>query len=246
MRKILVSLLVLVLPSFIFAQAASEQSSGFVASTSWTASYAYLAGVDDITVIAPSSLRHPPEYELTASDIVTVQNADFFVSAGYERMMSTIQESIESDRRTDIHISTGNSRQNIAEQAEYIASFTGTTPRYDDYVDMVDSYITRIDEEGIDEVSVYCQAMLLPLAQDLGLNITGTFQGQLTASQIEAVMNGTYDVIIDNYHSPSMSALEGQCGTPVIQWRNFPETATPDALETMVRQNVESLLELYD
>ena len=76
-------MLSLLMAGGLYAQAAGEDTSSFVASTTWTAAFADLAGVDEITVIAPATLRHPPEYELVPSDIVTIQNARFFVSAGY-------------------------------------------------------------------------------------------------------------------------------------------------------------------
>ena len=135
-RTLIVIMLSLLMAEGLYAQAAGEDTSSFVASTTWTAAFADLAGVDDITVIAPATLRHPPEYELVPSDIVTIQNARFFVSAGYERMMSTIQEGIPSDDRVDIHITTENDRRNVALMADLIASYTGTDVRYEDYVEI--------------------------------------------------------------------------------------------------------------
>lgn len=242
MRKTAIAVLViLALCPVLFAQAASEETVSFVASTSWTASYADLAGVDDIRVIAPASLRHPPEYELVPSDIVAIQNADYFVSAGYERMMAAIQEGIPSDHRTDIHISTGNTVENITAQADLIASYTGTEVRYQDYVDMIEEARSTVQELGLDSLNVFCQNMLAPLALDIGLNVSATFQGELSASQIEEAVNADYDLIIDNYHSPSAAPLDGLVDCPVIVWRNFPETVGRGALESMVRQNLDTL-----
>lgn len=234
-----------VLLSSLFAQAAGEETASFVASTSWTASYADLAGVDDILVIAPATLRHPPEYELVPSDIAAIQNADFFVSAGYERMMQTIREGIPSDSRTDISISTGNSVDNIIAQADYIASFTGTEVRYQSYVDMIEEARAKVADLGLDQASVYIQTMLVQLAEDIGLNVAGTFQGQLSASQIQSAVDAGYDIIIDNFHNPSCAPLEGLVSCPIISWRNFPETTGRGALEAMVRENLEILYNAF-
>lgn len=246
MRRITAFLIAALCAACLFAQAAGEQSSSFVASTTWTASYADLAGVDDITVIAPSTLRHPPEYELVPSDIVTIQNADFFVSAGYERMMTTIQEGIPSEDRVDIHISTGNSLDNVITQAELIASYTGTTPRYEDYAALIEDARSQVAQLGLGELRVFCQGMLSSPAQDIGLNVTGTFSGELTPSQIEAVAAGEYDLVIDNYHNPSSAVLEDVAPCPIIMWRNFPTEEGRGALVDMVGQNIRSLVELYD
>ena len=42
-----------------------------VASTSWSAAFADIAGADEVESIAPVNLRHPPEYEITVSDTIT-------------------------------------------------------------------------------------------------------------------------------------------------------------------------------
>ncbi|MBR2107387.1 MAG: hypothetical protein IJ937_08980 [Treponema sp.] len=50
-----------------------------VASTSWVASIAELAGIDDVPTIAPVNLKHPPEYEIKPMDILKVSQADLFI-----------------------------------------------------------------------------------------------------------------------------------------------------------------------
>ncbi len=38
-----------------------KQEKKIVASTSWTAAFAFIAGADQVQIIAPASLQHPPE-----------------------------------------------------------------------------------------------------------------------------------------------------------------------------------------
>ena len=247
MKKLFCISLVLLLSMGLFAQAAREETPSLVASTSWTAAFADLAGVDDLIAIAPSNLSHPPEYELVPSDIVAIQSADYFVYAGYERMMNTISEGIVSEDRLDIKISTGNDRAKVIEQAELIASLTGTTPRYESYVAMLDEAEARVAELGLGSLRVLCHTMQTPLAEDLGLNVVATFGGnEVTASQIEAAANGAYDLIIDNVHNPISGPLAEVSDAKVVVWRNFPETVERNALENTVRANIEALLELYN
>ncbi len=56
---------------------AEAQGPKVVASTSWVAAFAKLAGATDITVIAPSNLQHPPDYDPKASDLEAVAD-DFW------------------------------------------------------------------------------------------------------------------------------------------------------------------------
>ena len=234
--------------SGLSAQASMESTAHTtVASTSWTAAFADLAGVDDIAVIAPSELRHPPEYELTPSDIIEIQNATFFIYAGYERMMTTIQEGIPSADRVDIAITTENDRQTVIEMAERIASYTGTAPRYEGYVETVNEGRRMVEELSLDELEVCCHTMQVPLAEDLGLNIVATFGGnELSAGQIQEAAESDYDLIIDNFHNPIASPLAEVSDAELVIWRNFPETSGRNALENMVRENIRALSELYD
>lgn len=234
--------------SGLSAQASMESTAHTaVASTSWTAAFADLAGVDDIAVIAPSELRHPPEHELTPSDIIEIQNATFFIYAGYERMMTTIQEGIPSGDRVDIAITTENDRQTVIEMAERIASYTGTTPRYEGYVETVNEGRRMVEELSLDELEVCCHTMQVPLAEDLGLNIVAIFGGnELSAGQIQEAAESDYDLIIDNYHNPVATLLAEVSDAELVIWRNFPETSGRNALQEMVKDNIDALSELYD
>lgn len=244
-KRTLPALLVaLCLAPGLFAQAASETTASTVASTTWTAAFADLAGVDDVTAIAPAELRHPPEYELVPSDMAALAKAGYFVYAGYERMMGTISEGVESETRVDIRITTENDRANVAEMAELIASHTGTTPRYESYVALIDEARARIAELGLGQIPVACHQMQVPLATDLGLNVVYTFGGnEVTASQIADAASSGWGLIIDNVHNPVSAPLEEVSGAPVAVWRNFPETIGRGALEDMARANIEALYE---
>ena len=76
MKKLSSVLILLLLATSVFANGKKDSSSTVnskeeqvvVASTSWTAAFADLAGIDNVTSIAPASLRHPPEYEVTVRD----------------------------------------------------------------------------------------------------------------------------------------------------------------------------------
>ena len=244
-RKLILGAMLLmaaILPLCASGAAEAVDSSSVIASTSWTAAFADLAGVDDVTALAPAELRHPPEYELTPSDIVRLQEADYFIAAGYERMMSTISEGITSPDRVDIRINTGNDRANVIEQAQLIASYTGTSPRYDSYVAMLDEAAARVASEGLDGLRVACHTMQTPLAQDIGLDIVHVFGGnEITPSDLQAASEGDWDLVIDNVHNPIAEPLAEVSGARYIVWRNFPEEVAPGALEATVRANIDQL-----
>ena len=79
-----------------------------VASTSWAAAFADIAGADEVESIAPVNLRHPPEYEITVSDVQKISESEVFIYAGFERMMKTLGSKVEN-KGTSIQITLDNS-----------------------------------------------------------------------------------------------------------------------------------------
>ncbi len=241
-------------PEEVAASSASHPPASIVASTSWTAAFADLGGLDDVAFIAPpATLTHPPEYEITVSDVVKINHADYFIFAGYERMMQSMGTSIKKDEGTMLQITTTNDIENVKKQAATIASITGTEEKSET---RLASYIATIEEGGakqaealgLTEVKVYCHAMQVYLAEDLGLQVAGTFgPGPVTAQQISEVSKGGYQIIIDNIHNPPIAGPLLEVSPPdtkLVVWRNFPESGgRGGSLESMVQANIQALLQ---
>ena len=219
-----------------------------VASTSWTASFADLGGVDYVTVIAPPSLVHPPEYEITVKDVQNISKADYFIFAGYERMMKSMGESIKGDTVQMVAIKTDNSLATVESQSKLIASAFGTEAeslqRVADYAQTLANGKTAVAAAGLQTKKVLCHTMQVYLAEELGLHIAGTFgPGPITAKQIADAAANHYDIIIDNVHNPVAAPLvEVSPASRLIVWRNFPENVGRGSLESMVQENIKALL----
>lgn len=252
----LVVFALLILSVALFAEGTTEKATtssasrtiSVIASTSWTAAFADLGGAQNIEIIAPASLIHPPEYEITVSDVMKIDKADYFIYAGYERMMKSMGDSISKTNTDLIQITTDNSIENVTKQAALIASALKSQyyseDRVYDYIQTVENGKQAVAKKGLDKLKVYCHAMQVFLAKDLGLQVGGTFgPGPLTASQIAEVAKGGYDIIIDNVHNPIASPLlEVSPNTKLVVWRNFPETVERKSLQKMVQQNIDALL----
>ena len=48
----------------------------YLATNTWTASYANLAGIDGVESFAPSNMVHPPDYEFKPKDIERLMKAE--------------------------------------------------------------------------------------------------------------------------------------------------------------------------
>ena len=216
-----------------------------IASTPWTAAFADIAGLDGVDSIAPANMKHPPEYEITVSDIKKVTCCKFMIYAGYERMMKTIADA--AGNVALIKISTDNSVATVESQAKLIASKFHTESicekRVASYKKTVENARGLVAERGLASKKVLVHAMQIYLAKDLGFTVTDTFgPGPLTAEQIAKAKKEGYDIIIDNIHNPVASTLAEVCpNAKIIQWRNFPEENKRGALEKVVIQNVNAL-----
>jgi ABC-type Zn uptake system ZnuABC Zn-binding protein ZnuA len=77
-----------------------------VATSTWTAAYAYAAGFENVAILAPANMLHPSEYELTPKEIKLLLNADLIVYAGYEVMSKFIENELKDSKVECVKIET--------------------------------------------------------------------------------------------------------------------------------------------
>lgn len=232
---------------FNFTSCVKTPSSKYVASTSWVASFAQMAGIENVETIAPANLRHPPEYEITADDILKVIDCEIFMYAGYERMMKTIANASEINEDKILKVKTTNTVHNISEMVNMLSQKAGTQKtaqkNLDEYIKYIEETRAQIKVLGIDKKSFYVNVNQAEFAADLGINIAGTFgPSPLTSAQLEEIALNKYDYIIDNFHNPvTEPAKEVSAESKIIVWRNFPDKMEDKALFNLIKNNCEML-----
>lgn len=249
MKRILVLLAVLaLLPALCFSQAATEKKKAeYVASTSWVAAIAELAGIDDVVCIAPANLKHPPEYEITPDDIVTVSNAKLFMNAGYERMMKTIAEAAGVDKSRIVKVKTTNTLENLGNMVSMLSDLAMTKPeaseRFSAYSYMIQQAREKIKEKGYDKLKVFANTNQAELCADLGLNVVAKFgAGPLSSDQIADAARNKYDLVIDNAHNPVAGPVaEVSPSSVILVWSNFPDHVGGNALYEVIENNLNML-----
>lgn len=247
MKKTIAFVLCLLIGFSAFAQATTEKYDA-VCSTSWIAAFAEMAGVENIKTIAPPTLQHPPEYEITAGDILAVTNAPVFIYAGYERMMNTIAESSEIDKSKQVQITTRNDYEDVESAVLKIAEKAGNMEKakknLEDYKKLLEVTKQQIKEKGLDKVPCLVHSMQEPLAKDLGLNIEKTFgPSPVNSDLINLASDNHFGIIIDNSHNPVAQPLaEVSPNSKLVVWDNFPSELGKNALLNMVEKNIENLI----
>lgn len=234
------------------AAPAREEPAETLASTGWTAAYARLAGLEDVRVLAPLELQHPPEYELRPSDLEAVARARLVIYAGYEVMVEKLVETAGRARARLVQVETRNDLPSIQAGVRRIAEAAGTEEEAERNLRGIgifyDDWKRELAAAGLEGAPVLVQALLRPLAAELGFEIRGVFgPGPLEPRQI-ARLSATQPsaaqvlIVIDNWHNPGGRALEETLpGVPRVELLNFPGAFGTRTLPDLLRYNREAL-----
>lgn len=218
-----------------------------VASTSWVAAFADIAGAEEVESIAPVNLRHPPEYEITVSDVQKISDSELFIYAGFERMMKTLGTKVPN-KGTSVQIVLDNSLATVKESTLKIAQALGTEDiqkvRYAEYEKLVKDGQKKALKKKLNKKKVICNKNQTYLAKELGLEIVAVFgPGPVSSEELLEAKKAGYDLIIDNIHNPTGKPItEVLPKAKYIEWRNFPEAVEHDALKKVVSENIDLLL----
>lgn len=261
MRNTVVLFLVafLVVPGMLFAQGEDELSSAsrydayagtksmgpsIVASTSWVGAIAEAGGAQDVLVLAPVELRHPPEYDFSPQDIVRASQADLVFWAGYEGFVKNLIQAAELSENRLINVQTNNAPDKLSESAAAVSRLLGTEEAYGVWKEQLDVLSSRMLEgaeaQEAKDTKVAVQFHHQALARYLGYDVIHVYGPQeLTMNDIRDIEAMNPDLIMDNWHSPQGAPLQKD-GRQYVQLVNFPgpfdTTSILDVLEYNARQ----------
>jgi hypothetical protein len=248
-KKITTITIILIISIFSLA---ADDSVNILATNAWTAAFVEMAG-GGVDQLAPSSMEHPPEYELKPSDVKKVRDADILVFAGYEVLMKTVFESFNKPEEQMVKIMTSYSPVMLEKSVMAIAEKLGTVPEarrnIADYKTAISGARAALKAAGLYGVPVLVQFHQKPLAMALGFEILGVFGPQpLEVRQIAELGKTEPVLIIDNAHNPMAAPLEEILGIKAVELVNFPGflnedgTTTPATLPGVMKSNVNKLL----
>jgi hypothetical protein len=241
--------LCLILPAFalfapsLWAGGSPEDGYRVLATTSWTAAFVREAGVEDVGVLAPYDVQHPPEYELKPSDIARVSQAEMIVFAGYENMVSRIKEAAGSRGPTLVQITTVHSMTAVTESVRRIAEIQGTLEAAEQNLEAIGelfkAWREEIVEAGLDRRPVLVHFHQQALARELGMQVAGVFgPAPLEAPQIRGLTATQAVLIIDNAHNPIAQPLtETLPEAKMVELFNFPATSRRGTVRDILTDN---------
>lgn len=216
-----------------------------VASTSWTALLAKTAGADSISTLAPVDMKHPNEYDFKPTDIEKVNDASTVIYSEYEPFMKQILEAAEVSDEARLIVVTENTPDMLRKQITSIAEKLGTTDTAQQALKEIDSTFeavtaatAKLDTES---KRVVAQAYMVPVAKALGYEVIGEFgPTEVTPTQAAELAALKPALIIDNFHLPQGAEIANIADRPVVELRNYPETAEQTLVE-LIQENAKKL-----
>ncbi len=219
-------------PAATDAPAATEPGAGeapvVVASTSWVAAIAELAGASDVAYIAPNNIQHPPDYEPTASDLAALADADYVLMAGFEGFAEALTEASGSDAEV-VNVMTSYDPAMLRTEVEKLAAMWGTEAVAAANLEAYDAgYAAEAEElqaiaEGQEHV-VVAQAFAVEWVALAGLEVAGTYgPAPATPSEIADLAALEPTLIFENVHMGGGTEVAEASGAHLVELVNFPE-----------------------
>ena len=200
-----------------------------VASTSWTGAIAEAAGADEVRILAPFELKHPPEYDYRPSDIARLRFASLLVYGGYEPFVKklAVATGLSPDKMMIIH--TSNDPDNLKKQARLLAEKLGTQKREAAWEKALDKVLADIQKQAqknnVRQKRVLVQKYQVPFVKWLGFDIIDVFSAdELSPNKVMQYARMKPDMIIDNFHNPQGKPIAKITGCEYVALINFPSS----------------------
>ena len=207
---------------------ASTSGPKIVASTSWVAAFAAAAGATDITVIAPSNLQHPPDYDPKPSDLLAVADADYVLLAGFEGFAARLQEAAVGDLDKVVMVMTENSPATIRAEVTRLAELFGTQAAAEAYLANFDQEYERLStalqaEVGGTKPVIVTHLFMTPWVHFAGLEPAGAYgPAPLTPAELKTLADAQPQFVFENAHMGGGDPVVEATGATKIDLLNFP------------------------
>ncbi|HBF37045.1 MAG TPA: hypothetical protein DDW50_06960 [Firmicutes bacterium] len=238
LSTVLIGLLLLICSAGLTGTQVSDAESKVivVASTSWTGAIAAAAGADEVRILAPLELKHPPEYDYRPSDIAKLKEATAFVYAGYEPFVKKLLDASGFPPNKVFTVETTNVPAILEKQARILAAQFGTQAKerkWETRFNQVTAGILkRTEQKKLSLVKVLVQENQQAFVKWLGYNIVGVFSAEeLSPAKVMEYAKLGSDLIIDNFHNPQGMPIAEVAKCRYVELINFPSSKAPTLID---------------
>ena len=222
-----------------------EHGKKVVASTSWVGAFALAAGAEEIIVIAPSNIQHPPDYDPKPSDLEAISGADYVLYAGFEGFAPRMQEAVGGSSDKLITVATENSPEAIHKEVTRLGELFGTQDKAAAFLETFDAEYAKLSEEvkaavGDQKPVVVTQMFVTPWVFFAGLEPAGMYGPMpMTPDELKTLSDAKPTMVFENAHMGGGDPLVEATGAQKVDLINFPGDDMD--LLSVFRQNAETL-----
>jgi zinc transport system substrate-binding protein len=219
-----------------------------VASTSLAGAIAHAAGAQEVRVLTPADVQHPPEYDVKPTDLLKLEGADIVVYAGYERMVSRLVDTSRNKRIIAIQINTEASSENLISQVHKVAAALKTEKEAQAWEKNFREKLTTLKAKlnPVMDKRVVAHWHARPFAAWAGLSIVQVVRpGELTPRVIADAIAQKPDAVIDILHVPVAKPIADNAKCRYVQVINFPGMANTVTLDDIFAYNTDQLLKAF-
>ena len=216
-----------------------------VASTSWVGAFALAAGAEDISIIAPSNIQHPPDYDPKPSDLEAVSGADYVLYAGFEGFAPRMQEAVGGSSDKLITVATENSPEAIHKEVTRLGELFGTQDKAAAFLETFDAEYAKLSDEvkaavGDHKPVVVTQMFVTPFVFFAGLEPVGMYGPMpMTPDELKTLSDAKPTMVFENAHMGGGDPLVEATGATKVDLINFPGDDMD--LLSVFRTNAETL-----
>ncbi|MGH3931308.1 MAG: hypothetical protein ACRDTF_15210 [Pseudonocardiaceae bacterium] len=195
-----------------------------VASTTWAGAFAKAAGADNVTVVAPASVPHPPDYDPKPSDLAAVATADYVLYAPFDSFAPRLRDAAGGDAQT-VQVNLENSPAAIRGEVTRLGELFGTSARAAQWLTTFDQRYAELSAKTKAAAPQPAPTAVSHLfmgywAEFAGLSVAGTFGPEpVTPGKLAELTALQPGVVLANSHLPNNPEIPG-AGT--VELINFP------------------------
>ena len=231
---------------FLLVVDVSADQARIVASTPWAGAFLKAAGAAGVVVLAPSDLRDPAAYVLTATDLNDIRKADWVVYSGAESFAAQLETAARGNAQL-LKVRTENSPESIRRETGRIAEMLGTTAIQANWISQFEGVASRvkaaINAAYPEGTRVIAHLDHVALARWLGFEIVGQIEtADLAPSEITALASESPEIVLGSYHRPAGTAIADAADALYVQLINQPGPGDTSTLEDVLRYNQDQLV----
>ncbi|HMZ08666.1 MAG TPA: hypothetical protein PK078_13705 [Anaerolineales bacterium] len=236
-------------PAVTEEEASHTHGLKIVASTSWVGAFALAAGAEDISIIAPSNIQHPPDYDPKPSDLEAISGADYVLYAGFEGFAARMQEAVGGSSDKLITVATENSPEAIHKEVTRLGELFGTQDKAAAFLEKFDAEYASLSEEvkaavGDQKPVVVNQLFVTPWVYFAGLESVGAYGPMpMTPDDLKALTDKSPAFVFENAHMGGGDPIVEATGATMVELINFPGDDMD--LLSVFRKNAETLIAVF-